>query len=260
MSYTNNIVQDKDIARYLDCSDVENTYNFQLCGQGWKKADYSGGAKNTTVRYINSASETSVVSGYAPSISFDLDYISSETTIACVVDTAKKLKTGGECVRKFVEVDTFKTATATNTYPARMYDATISVDSGSATDGNVGFSGTLPLTNMVEGTFNITSKTFTANSTTELGTLTVATVEGSTTGKSLIAVSPAAAAGHSFKYKTGTAAVDFNYDDVLTTGWTSLTNGTEITPTSGDTKITVAEVDGSNKAVGRGAAILNIKA
>lgn len=92
------------------------------------------------------------------------------------------------------------------------------------------------------------------------------------TGKSTILVNGLPDdTGSAYYYKTGTEKTTVAYDNVISTtasgatagtiyGWTALTNGAEITPTSGDTLIQVVEVENttSMKAKALGQAILNI--
>lgn len=76
-----------------------------------------------------------------------------------------------------------------------------------------------------------------------LGTLTLASVEGSAAGKTVISVAATLVAGRKYVYKThATVAPVVAYNDVLTTGWTDLPASGEITATTGH-KITVAEID-----------------
>lgn len=92
-----------------------------------------------------------------------------------------------------------------------------------------------------------------------LASLTVTSEAGTGTGKSKITVSGySLGASESFVYSTasGTAPSVAYGDDVST--WTALTNGGDITPTSGHTKITVAVKNGSGKAVGAGNATLTV--
>lgn len=90
-----------------------------------------------------------------------------------------------------------------------------------------------------------------------LRTLTVMTATGAQAGHSTVLINTTADAGHTFAYKTGTAPTAVAYGDSIT-GWTTVTTGTDITPTSSHTVIQVVELDGSNKAVGIGSAVLNI--
>ena len=93
----------------------------------------------------------------------------------------------------------------------------------------------------------------------EPATLSVASTAGATTGKSNIAVSGyTLKSGESYVYKTAAdTAPSVSYGDDVST-WTALTSGSDITPTSGHTKITVAVKNSSSKAVGAGTATLTI--
>ena len=92
-----------------------------------------------------------------------------------------------------------------------------------------------------------------------LATLTVTSEAGTSTGKSKITVSGySLGASESYVYSTASStAPSVEYGDDVST-WTALTSGSEITPTSGHTKITVAVKNGSGKAVGSGSATLVI--
>lgn len=82
-----------------------------------------------------------------------------------------------------------------------------------------------------------------------LGALTVASAEGSASGKTVITIAEPLVAGRKYVYKTNAStAPTVAYNDVLTTGWTDLPASGEITATTGH-KITVAEIDvDDNKA------------
>lgn len=81
-----------------------------------------------------------------------------------------------------------------------------------------------------------------------LGSLSVASVAGSTSGTTKITVSPLKGADNSYMYKTG-ATVDLpNYGDDLSATYTAWDGTSDITATDGN-KIVIAEVDASNKAV-----------
>lgn len=89
--------------------------------------------------------------------------------------------------------------------------------------------------------------------------LTVSSVEGTAQGDTKITVTPAAQTGDSYKYKVGTSAATVTVGQVLTTGWTAWDGDDDITAQTGKI-ITVAEVDGDNKAVGAGHATVTAKA
>lgn len=87
--------------------------------------------------------------------------------------------------------------------------------------------------------------------------LTVMTA-GTDTGKSTVIINtPIADAGHTFGYKTGTAAEAVEYG-ASGAGYTSVTTGAVIQPTGSHTVIQVVELDASSKIVGVGNAVLNI--
>lgn len=93
-----------------------------------------------------------------------------------------------------------------------------------------------------------------------LGTLTVSSAEGEDSGTSVITIAEAPASGNSFVYKTtpsGASPVSYDMD---LSSWTEIISGASITPTVGHTRITVAEVDGDDKAKKAGNTTLVIKA
>lgn len=82
---------------------------------------------------------------------------------------------------------------------------------------------------------------------------------GSTTGKSKITVTNYTLTGsEAFVYQTAQSiAPEVAYGDSVS-GWTTLTNGGQITPTAGHTKISVAVKDASGNAIALGNATLVI--
>lgn len=96
--------------------------------------------------------------------------------------------------------------------------------------------------------------------TPALGELTVTSEEGSATGKSKITVTPDAISPNRLVYKTAAStAPAVTYDQDLSSGWTDLPAGGEITATTGH-KLTVAEVTLENKARKAGSADITSKA
>ena len=91
----------------------------------------------------------------------------------------------------------------------------------------------------------------TAVSEPQLGTLTVVSEAGTTTGDTKITVTGATG---SLVYKVGAAAETVTYGADVST-WTAITSGAEITATSGD-YISVCEVDADSKAIAFGSAVI----
>lgn len=92
-----------------------------------------------------------------------------------------------------------------------------------------------------------------------LGELTVASAEGTTTGKTAITVEPEKAEGNSYKYKTAANPTVPEYDAVCTSGYTNWNGTDEIAATAGQ-KIVVVEVNSDNKAKRAGIATVVVKA
>ncbi len=94
-----------------------------------------------------------------------------------------------------------------------------------------------------------------------LAPLTVTSIAGTNVGDSKITVSGyTLGSGESYKYKTdASTAPTVTYGQTIS-DWTALTSSSDITPTSGHTKIAVVVVDSNNKAIGYGNTTLTVKA
>lgn len=93
---------------------------------------------------------------------------------------------------------------------------------------------------------------------TTIGTLTVASAAGKTSGNTALTVTPAkASAGNVYKYKVGSSAETVTYGQNVRT-WTAWDGTSEITATNGQ-KITVVEADSGYKAIKSGSATVTAK-
>lgn len=98
----------------------------------------------------------------------------------------------------------------------------------------------------------------TIDETPTLGTLTVASTAGSTTGDTKITVNPAKEnANNVYKYKVAAAAATVGYGQNLR-NWTSWDGKADIKATTGQ-KITVVECDGTYKALNAGSTSVTAK-
>ena len=98
----------------------------------------------------------------------------------------------------------------------------------------------------------------TIDETPTLGTLTVNSTAGSTTGNTKITVNPAKEnANNVYKYKVATGAVTVGYGQNLR-NWTTWDGKADIKATTGQ-KITVVECDGTYKALNAGSASVTAK-
>lgn len=86
-----------------------------------------------------------------------------------------------------------------------------------------------------------------AFSTTAMAALTIASVEGSTSGKTAVTSNPSTG---TLKYKIADAALAPLYGDVPDSNWIAFTSGAEITATTGKFITVVKIVDGVIVAIG----------
>lgn len=86
-----------------------------------------------------------------------------------------------------------------------------------------------------------------------LGTLTVSTVAGTSTGKTKVTVIPSKTSGNAYKYKSGASVSLPSYNQDCTSGYTDWNGTDEIAATNGQ-KILIVEVtaDGKARAAGIG--------
>lgn len=103
-----------------------------------------------------------------------------------------------------------------------------------------------------ERTDGIVVSTITGGNT--LGTLTVTSASGTSTGNTKITVTPALGSGNSYKYKIGDAAQEVTYGKFVQT-WSAWNGTDEIKAENGKT-ITIVECDSSYKAVKAGSKVI----
>ncbi len=94
-------------------------------------------------------------------------------------------------------------------------------------------------------------------SASRLGTLTVSSVAGTTTGDTKVTISPAKGEGNTYKYKVAEAAVEVKYGQSVK-NWTAWDGSKDITAETGK-KITVVECDAEFRAVKAGSATVTAK-
>lgn len=82
--------------------------------------------------------------------------------------------------------------------------------------------------------------------------LNVYSVEGATSGKTLITVTPQKTSAQSYKYKTGSTVSAPAADEALTAGWTAWDGSAEITATTGQLIVVAVVTTADNKCVSAG--------
>lgn len=203
MAYVNQTTQRHELADYYGITSGETT-TFSLMGNGVTQLDENPNAQTKEVKYINNPSKTKTTTMYNAQFPFTAEYLRSEVAIQDVKEIATKQKTGGDCERTLVRCELWNyayeptedmsiqsdktyytyangvyTAVETpsvgslstyyertaNTYYAREIPVSVEVSSFKDTDGNLELSGNFNQAGvLVEGTFNTSTKVFTAAS------------------------------------------------------------------------------------------------
>lgn len=152
------IKQRRKIANYLM---VDGDY--ELCGVGFEELTENPSAQTVKKRYINQKSSTTTIVGYDWSSAFKSDMISSEAAIDFICSIGERQLTGAEAESEYVIVDLDKKLEQENTFYARQIHVAIEVSSFENNDGDMSVSGNFVGSgDVVEGTFNTQTKTFTA--------------------------------------------------------------------------------------------------
>lgn len=107
--------------------------------------------------------------------------------------------------------------------------------------------------NTIADVLDVITANFEGNTPLILGTLTLTSVLGSDTGKTVITVTPALGANNSYRYKTNPSSVTLPERNEDLSSWASWDGVSEITAEDGH-KICVCEVDANNLALKGGTA------
>lgn len=150
------------VADYLNTG-ASGSEEYALMGTGFSSLDENPSATVDNTAYINDRSSSGSITGYENTFPFDTQFISDDAAIKHIYDVARNQKTGEEAETEYVRVDLYANDEGT-TFPARKFRVAIEVTgiTGAGTEimriaGNLHQVG-----NFVEGTFDTTSKTFTA--------------------------------------------------------------------------------------------------
>lgn len=153
-------------ANYLDCGDGE-TNAFALLGVGAKTLDENPSAQTKSRKYVCDKSATKSISGYDWNTAFDIDQIREQEAINYIVNIGEKQLVGEDAETNYVIVDLDQKEGTTGTvYHARKFKIAIEVSSFTNDDGEMGCTGNfLGKGDPIEGTFDTSTKTFTAKET-----------------------------------------------------------------------------------------------
>lgn len=151
-----------NVADYL--STGKNT--FALMGVGFNTLDENPTAQKDAKTYINQKAQTTQIKSYQPTFPFDTDLISDEEAVMAIYDIGRNQKTGEDAELEYVRVELFKpVGDGTNVFEARKFKVAVEVSSITGEGGGImKMTGNLNgVGDFVSGTFDTTTKTFTAN-------------------------------------------------------------------------------------------------
>ena len=161
---SNNIRQRRMQANYINTTPSAQSPVYSLLGVGAKTVDENPSAQTKSRRYIIDKGATKSISGYDWNSAFDIDQIRDQAAISYICNIGEKQLIGEDAETDYVIVDLDQPVeNAENTYHARHFDIAVEVASFSNDDGEMGCTGNfLAKGDPIEGTFNTSTKTFTA--------------------------------------------------------------------------------------------------
>ena len=165
-------VKTPDVARYMNIPETEapDTAVWEFIGVGFNSMSESPNAQSETKQYISERQSTSDMNSYQPQWAFDTDLIKNQLPVMKLYDIAYYRKVGADAQLEILLVDLFQPIDGqANTHKARKQLVSVEV---SGLDGEPGqtihVTGNLnAVGDQVVGTFNTTTKAFTAGEGTE---------------------------------------------------------------------------------------------
>jgi len=252
-----------DISDYLL---IKATSNFALMGAGFNTLNETVGAQVESKTYINDKTESSTVKGYKTQFAFDTDLIvdTAETVaIEELYNIGRNHEVGSDAEREYIRVELFAPAATSSTryFKARKFKVAVEVSNFNGAGGEtVTASGNLNCVgDPIMGYFDVTTKEFTEGEYTEtLGTLTLSSVAGATSGTTKITVSPVLTNGNVYMYKTASTVTPpvLNDSCITYSVWDGISDITAVT----GNQICIVEVNSSYLAKKTGVATVTSKA
>ena len=158
-----NVVKRHQYADYLNVG-TEATPDWAFMGAGFKTLDENPNAQTDSVKYVCDKSASSSVESYETSFPYEADQIVDEDAIDFIYNIGRNHMVGADAETEYVRVELWNRATGNNTFEARKFLVSVEVASISG-ENKMNISGNLnAVGDPVLGTFNTTTKTFTAAS------------------------------------------------------------------------------------------------
>ncbi|MEG0309149.1 MAG: hypothetical protein RR636_14490 [Clostridium sp.] len=251
------IKQRKSYANYLNVG--ASVEEYVLMNAGFTELNEAPAAQAGSKKYIGDKSATKSIIGYDWSTTFNTDMIRSEKAVEFICNIGEMQLVGTDAESSYIIVDLDKQGSEANTFKARKFKVAIEVASFDNNDGELAATGNLlGIGDLVVGTFNVTTKTFTAGFNEALGVLNVTSSAGLESGKTTITVMPTLTIGNSRKYKIAASLTLPTVNENCDSGYTVWDGTSEIIATTGN-KILMVEIDSSNKVKKAGIATVTSK-
>ena len=248
------------IADYLDISQDAAKSDVHLMNV-FEEIDESPKAKTVSKHYTVDKSTSNITTGYEPEFSLKGDRYKDNAVTDFITEIGEEELLG--ITANYYRVSLYKPiADKPNTYYARKFVVEFAVDKLSGKGGEIASveANMNSQGDVVVGEFNTETLQFTAKNDIAhaLGTLTVTSIAGATTGATKITVSPTKAADNSYRYQTAASVAlpAYGADCSALTAWDG---STDIAAVTGN-KFLVVETDSTNKAVAAGIATVTSKA
>lgn len=142
----------------------ESATTYHYLNTGFTQLDENGGAQLDDTAYIGDKCSSPSVVGYENNWSFNTQYLSNNDVIKDIRDIARLQKTGSDCERELISVDLNDPVSGSEgAYKARKFNISVEAAPPKGEPKSVTtMEGTFhQMGDLVEGTFVISSKTFT---------------------------------------------------------------------------------------------------
>lgn len=167
MSNERAVVQRHQFADYLNVGTAAEP-NFVLMGVGFTSLNESPGAQTNSKKYVNEKTSTSSVTSYETQFPFESDLIPEQEAVIALYNVGRDHKTGSDAEFEYVRVELWNPVTTVgqetvqNTYKARKFVVSAEISDISGEDDQVVSGNLNAVGDPVDGTFNTSTKTFTA--------------------------------------------------------------------------------------------------
>lgn len=143
---------------------TSETPEYVLLGDGITSLTEEFNPESDTKQYINQSNGTTVIKSYTPSISIEKEYIKDDSLQKWIDEKVKTLPVGSDAESDYIRINLFEEGTTSGTYEAVKRRCTFQFDS---VGGDAGSELVSALTlggigDGIKGTFNVSTKTFTA--------------------------------------------------------------------------------------------------